>query len=224
MERPDLNTMTTVDYILVRHCGGIGKWQLQNSIFVLLVWFASCYPLFITIFTTYAPDHRCYVDFCDTSNHTVATDWIPFAIPKRESTDKFLSTGKNCNVIFVTYFATLNFSGNYYDSCSMYARNTANADCNADSFDSKKIIPCKRYVYDQYYFDETLATKFDLICDNEYKSQLLHVIMMLGILIGSVVGGTLGDKFGRKLVMMVAAFIMCPVILGSGFIPNYGGK
>ena len=106
----------------------------------------------------------------------------------------------------------------------MYARNTANADCNADSFDSKKIIPCNRYVYDQYYFDETLATKFDLICDNEYKSQLLHVIMMLGILIGSVVGGTLGDKFGRKLVMMVAAFIMCPVILGSGFIPNYGGK
>ena len=100
MERPDLNTMTTVDYILVRHCGGIGKWQLQNSIFVLLVWFASCYPLFITIFTTYAPDHRCHVDLCDTSNHTVATDWIPFAIPKRESTDKFLSTGKNKIAVF----------------------------------------------------------------------------------------------------------------------------
>ena len=58
MVRPDLNTMTTVDYILIKHCGGMGIWQLQNSIFVMLVWFASCYPLFITIFTTYAPDHR----------------------------------------------------------------------------------------------------------------------------------------------------------------------
>ena len=46
----------------------------------------------------------------------------------------------------------------------------------------------------------------------------------LGILIGSVVGGTLGDKFGRKLIMMLAAFITCPIMLGSGFIPNYGGE
>ena len=54
MDRPDLNTITTVDYILLKHCNGMGRWHLQNTILVMLIWFASCYPLFITIFTTYA--------------------------------------------------------------------------------------------------------------------------------------------------------------------------
>ena len=100
------------------------------------------------------------------SNDTeVDTDWLQFAIPKRESSNKFLSTE------------------NVYDSCSMYARKsplTTNKVCDKDTFDSNEILPCTRYVYDNSYFDETLATKFDLVCNDEYKAQLLHVIMMLG--------------------------------------------
>ena len=116
---------------------------------------------------------------------------------------------------------------NFYDACSMYAptsqSNISSSNCSANSFNVEKIVKCDHYIFDTYYFDETLATKFGLVCENEYKRQLLDVIMMLGILIGSVVGGTLGDKFGRKLIMMIAAVTMCPVILGSGFIPNFGG-
>ena len=116
---------------------------------------------------------------------------------------------------------------NFYDACSMYAptsrSNISSSNCSANSFNVEKIVKCDRYIFDTHYFDETLATKFGLVCENEYKRQLLDVIMMLGILIGSVVGGTLGDKFGRKLIMMIAAVTMCPVILGSGFIPNFGG-
>ena len=52
----------SLDYILLTHCGGMGKWQLKNSFFVLLIYYASLYPLFLTVFSTYAPEHRCYIE------------------------------------------------------------------------------------------------------------------------------------------------------------------
>ncbi len=52
------DVIRTIDYILEKHVGGIGKWQFWNSFKVLLIYYASLYPLFITVFTTYAPDHR----------------------------------------------------------------------------------------------------------------------------------------------------------------------
>ena len=59
------NSMATLDYILLNHCGGMGKWQFKNTMFTLLIFFASLYPLFITVFTTYAPEHRCHIEQCD---------------------------------------------------------------------------------------------------------------------------------------------------------------
>ena len=119
-----------VDYILEKHVGGIGRWQFWNSVKVLLVHYASLYPLFITVFTTYAPDHRfdhfsesriflffivfsrCHVQNCDASNATVQPypgpsdqEWISFAIPTQVSSSNFLSEKKT------------------FDQCSMYKVN-----------------------------------------------------------------------------------------------------
>ncbi len=196
-----MNTLATLDYILMTHCGGMGKWQVKNSFFVLLVFFASLYPLFITVFTTYAPEHRCYIEQCDLDNQTVLTDWLSFAIPRQESSSNFLAGLKS------------------YDSCTRYERIADG--CTENSFNTSKIIQCEHYVYNFYYFDQTLATIHDLVCQDEFKTQLLNSILMLGLLIGSIVGGRLGDKFGRKNTMLIASFILIPVTLGSGFVPSY---
>ena len=67
------------------------KWQLKNSFFVLLIFYASLYPLFVTVFTTYAPEHRCHIEQCDIDNQTVNTEWLSYAIPNQESSNTFLS-------------------------------------------------------------------------------------------------------------------------------------
>ena len=205
IEVVNINSYATMDYILLKHCGGMGRWQVQNSFFVLLIYYASLYPLFITVFTTYAPDHRCYVKNCDLTNDTVLTDWLSFAIPKDESSSVFLAEMRS------------------YDSCSKFK--SIGNECSKEAFDNETIEePCEAYIFDTFYFEETLATKFGLVCDEEFKVQLLNSVLMIGLLIGSIVGGRLGDKFGRKTSMFFAGLFIVPVTIASGFSPSYGGK
>ena len=98
------NIVPSLDYILLTHCGGMGKWQLKNSFFVLLIFYASLYPLFVTVFTTYAPEHRCHIEQCDIDNQTVNTEWLSYAIPNQESSNTFLSESQT------------------YDSCRRFQR------------------------------------------------------------------------------------------------------
>jgi MFS family permease len=98
------------------------------------------------------------------------------------------------------------------------------ADCSKEAFDKDTIVECETFVYDNSYFDETLATKFNLVCNDEYKANLLGSVLMVGLLAGSIVGGRLGDLFGRKLTMSIAAGLIIPVTLGAGYVPSYGGK
>ena len=194
-----------MDYILLQHCGGIGKWQWIMAVFAVILFYSASYPLFITIFTTYAPNHRCFVDYCDTTNDTIIEpNWVSFAIPKEsQSSSNFLGQRSE------------------YDSCLMYDRKSGNEECLDTSFNST-VSSCNHYIYDDYYFDETLATKYDLVCDFEYKTQLLNSLLMLGLLIGSFIGGRLGDKFGRKNTMFLANVIIVPCVLISAFVPNFG--
>ena len=197
-----------MDYILLHHCGGIGKWQWKKALFAVILFYSASYPLFITVFTTYAPNHRCFVEYCDaTTNDTIEASWISLAIPKQDSSS-----------------SSSNFLGQKraYDSCHMYHRIEGNEECLDTSFRRDNVSDCIQYIYDDYYFDETLATKYDLVCDFEYKTQLLNSLLMLGLLIGSFIGGRLGDKFGRKNTMFWANLIMVPCILVSAFVPNFG--
>ncbi len=157
--------------------------------------------------------HRCHVQNCDLDNSTVQAiaginqpDWISYAIPVQKSSSNFLAERGT------------------YDSCSMYKIKLEENGCTPDAFDNNDTIACDRFVYDNTYFDENLTTKFDLVCEMEYKAQLLGSVLVLGILIGSIFGGRLGDRFGRKLTMCVAAALIIPLTAASGFAPNYGGE
>ena len=83
---------------------------------------------------------------------------------------------------------------------------------------------CEEYVYDDTYFDETLATKFDLVCKNKYKKDLLGTILIIGLLFGSLSGGVIGDKFGRKKACFAAISLVVPVTIGAGHVQSYTGE
>ncbi|XP_059097988.1 organic cation transporter protein-like isoform X2 [Tigriopus californicus] len=50
---------------------------------------------------------------------------------------------------------------------------------------------------------------------------MLGSLYMLGLLIGAVIGGCFSDKFGRKKVFMISAFLTGPLYFGQAFVPNY---
>ena len=84
-------------------------------------------------------------------------------------------------------------------------------------------ISCNKYIYDNTYFDETVVTKFDLICDNEYKKSFLGTVLIMGLLFGSLLGGFIGDKFGRKTANFLALAAIVPFTIGAGHVQSYEG-
>ena len=136
------------------------------------------------------------------------TTWLNFAIPPETSSSNFLGEHKK------------------FDGCTMYAihDNAGDQSCNSGLFDHDKISPCNEYIYENTYFDETLATNFNLVCDKESLVGLLGTIQIIANVFGSILGGKLGDRFGRKKTCFVAILVLAPVVTSAGFVTSYYGK
>ena len=81
------------------------------------------------------------------SDNIYEADWLKYAVPSEKHSSNFLD------------------SKNKYDGCSMYK--PASESCSQESFNQSDTIPCKDYIYDNTFFDETLSTKLNLVCENE---------------------------------------------------------
>lgn len=62
-----------LDHILDQYVGGCGKYQFVKTLLLALCYYMSLGILFITVFTAYAPDHRCKISGCDLANQTKAS-------------------------------------------------------------------------------------------------------------------------------------------------------
>ena len=96
--------------------------------------------------------------------------------------------------------------------------------CLPQFFDQNLTVPCKEFIFDNLYFDETLATKLDLVCENGSYRSLLGTFLILGLLFGSLLGGRLGDQFGRKKACFLALSLIVPITIIAGLANSYTGK
>ena len=211
----------SLDKILKQYVGGAGRYQFLNTFAMAWVYYAGLYALFLTLFTAYAPTHRCHISQCEAFNESDKVtsdifnqDWLEHAIPSEQSTSNYLA------------------ADNEFDQCLMFNVSedafiptlSANEDqCVAETF-ANETIACQNYVYDNTYFDETLTTKLDLVCGNEYLKDSLGTILIIGLLFGSLSGGILGDKFGRKKACFGAIALIVPVTIAAGHVQSYIGN
>ena len=73
-----------LDYIFEEIVGGNGWWQWRTTVVLFPLAWIGGYPLFLSIFAAYTPDHRCFIPGCDNST-TVGefnTSFLDMAIPQ----------------------------------------------------------------------------------------------------------------------------------------------
>ena len=118
---------------------------------------------------------------------------------------------------------------NKYDGCEMY-KNLNNTiaieenSCAPQYFNPLETEYCKEYIYDNTFFDETLSTKFNLVCGNEYYRNLLGTIMIVGLFFGSLIGGKLGDQFGRIKMTFILSALEGLFGIALGYVQSYTGN
>ena len=161
-------------------------------------------PTFLIFFTGFVPSHRCHIEACESDPPKFnSSSWTVFAIPSPEQED-----------------GTLAKKGNL-DECKMYPIIDDNTGCVASNFNTTSPIACDSFVYDQTFFDETITSRLNLVCNSKYLQKLLVTLMMLGLLFGSFFGGLMSDHFGRKRTLYVAQLIIVLACFAAAFVKDY---
>lgn len=66
----------------------------------------------------------------------------------------------------------------------------------------------------------SIATQFDIKCDEEWKLELVSAMLFIGWAFGSVLYGWMGDRFGRKVLIYPSNLGILVGCLVSGFMKN----
>ena len=200
------NTEGDIDYIFNEIVGGGSRSDWGQWIILLaLIPVGLCgeFPLFMHLFACYESPHRCYVHNCDTdaTSNLIKTDWLSFATPENHTYNEMLITNAK------------------FDPCNRYS--SIGNDCTPSSFNTSGVEKCERFVYDQSVVLESFTTRFNLVCDGEWKLTLLNAMIMAGLMTGSTIGGRLGDRYGRKLVMVYAVIVIVPTVVLAANAPDF---
>lgn len=91
------------------------------------------------------------------------------------------------------------------DSCQMFAKPQYHLLLNSTNITGLPTIPCHSgWTYDNSTFKSTLATEWDLVCDQKSVNRVTATIFFMGVMTGAALFGYLSDRFGRKRTLLVS--------------------
>ncbi|XP_038198905.1 solute carrier family 22 member 7 isoform X2 [Arvicola amphibius] len=83
-------------------------------------------------------------------------------------------------------------------------------------------VPCSQgWEYDRSEFSSTIATEWDLVCEQRGLNKITSTCFFVGVLLGAVVYGHLSDRFGRRQLLLVAYVSSLVLGLASAASVNY---
>merc|ERR1719342_167204 len=177
----DLN----IDKLFEKRLGEFGRYQ--KIVYVLI-----CLPAMMTagitlgsVFTEFAPNHRCHIPGCDNDfspRYEDAQTLFNFTLPHNNP------------------------------HCTRYKRNNNDyllqSSCSKNDFSMSEVHDCaKRHVFSDEVMRSTLVTEFHLVCDQEWEVPLIQSSYFAGVLIGAISFGWLSDLWGRKKTFLLSTLI-----------------
>ncbi|CAJ1052325.1 solute carrier family 22 member 7-like [Xyrichtys novacula] len=107
-------------------------------------------------------------------------------------------------------------------SCQMFTEPQYHLLLNSSNITELQTVPCQDgWVYDNSTFKSTLASDWDLVCDNRRANKAAATIFFMGVMVGAAVFGYLSDRFGRKSMLLVSYIVAAVFGIASAFSFNY---
>ncbi|XP_070683838.1 solute carrier family 22 member 7-like isoform X2 [Pempheris klunzingeri] len=108
------------------------------------------------------------------------------------------------------------------NSCQMFAEPQYHLLLNSSNITNLHTVPCQNgWVYDNSTFKSTLATEWDLVCDNKRMNKATATIFFMGVMLGAAVFGYLSDRIGRKRTLLVSYVTTSVFGFASAFSYNF---
>ncbi|XP_062429437.1 solute carrier family 22 member 7 isoform X1 [Rhea pennata] len=174
---------------LLLETGGFSRFQI-------LILFLLCFPrinlpmhFLLHNFLAGTPSHHCAIPHQKAFENLTTEELLLISIPREPD-----GTFRSCEMFSQPQFYLLLNS-------SLQPEN--------DSI----IEDCKHgWVYDHSQFTSTIATQWDLVCEQRGLNQATATFFFIGVTVGAVIFGYLSDRYGRKTMLLVS--LVCSVIFG----------
>nr|XP_037283245.1 beta-alanine transporter-like isoform X2 [Rhipicephalus microplus] len=79
------------------------------------------------------------------------------------------------------------------------------------------------WVYDTTYYDDTLVTQMDIVCDNAWMVSMAQCAFYIGSVVGNLLFGYIGDRWGRKKSFLLTIAVSLVGGIGAAFPVTYEG-
>ncbi|KAM7318616.1 hypothetical protein ACRRTK_021728 [Alexandromys fortis] len=188
---------------LLDQVGGFGPFQLRNLVLMALPRVLLPMHFLLPVFMAAVPVHHCALPGAP-ANLTHQDMWLEAHLP-RETDGSF-------------------------SSCLRFAHPKAlpnttlatEAHSSGEPEGEPTTVPCSQgWEYDRSEFSSTIATEWDLVCEQRGLNKITSTCFFVGVLLGAVVYGHLADRFGRRQLLLVAYVSSLVLALASAASVNY---
>ncbi|XP_062580309.1 solute carrier family 22 member 7-like [Saccostrea cucullata] len=181
---------------VLKKIGEFGPYQKRTLALLSVTWIIISPIMIYSVFGIATPDHRCGIPGYDNDTYNVQNS------QHQELIQKYIPIGPD----------------GFYDKCHTFRFNQS----TPFFFNvSRTLEECSSWVFDKSLFDETIATKMNLVCKEKYKVSLSKTVFFGGVLIGSFLFGMLSDMFGRRFTLLIGLLIVFASIMAIAWADNF---
>ncbi|XP_029417479.1 solute carrier family 22 member 7 isoform X2 [Nannospalax galili] len=171
---------------LLDKVGGFGPFQLRTMVIMALPRILLPLHFLLPIFLAAVPAHHCALPGAP-ANLSHQKVWLEAHLPQEPD--------------------------GTFSSCFRFAHPRAlpnttlgrEANSSQDLENEPSVVPCSQgWEYDHSEFSSTIATEWDLVCEQRGLNKLTSTFFFIGVLVGAVIYGYLSDRFGRRWLLLVA--------------------
>ncbi|XP_057349825.1 solute carrier family 22 member 7 isoform X2 [Manis pentadactyla] len=170
---------------LLDQVGGFGPFQLRNVALLALPRVLLPMNFLLPIFLAAVPDHHCALPGIP-ANLSRQDSWLVAHLPREP--DGTLSSCLRFTHPQALPNTTLGEEGQ-----------------SSGELEEPSTVPCSQgWEYDHKEFSSTIATEWDLVCEQKGLNRAISTFFFAGVLVGAVAFGYLSDRFGRRRLLLVA--------------------
>ncbi|CAJ1052324.1 solute carrier family 22 member 7-like [Xyrichtys novacula] len=178
---------------------GFGKFQIRTVLLTVIPRISLPLHFLLNNFIAAIPPHHCDISSLDDGGifrNLSQAERLVVSIPVQEDGTK--------------------------SSCQMFTEPQYHLLLNSSNITELQTVPCQDgWVYDNSTFKSTLASDWDLVCDNRRANKVAATIFFMGVMVGAAVFGYLSDRFGRKSMLLVSYIVSAVFGIASAFSFNY---
>ncbi|XP_055468964.1 solute carrier family 22 member 7 [Psammomys obesus] len=188
---------------LLEKVGGFGPFQLQNMALMALPRVLLPMHFFLPIFMAAVPAHHCALPGAP-ANLSHPDLWLETHLPRE--TDG-------------TFSSCLRFA--HPQALPNTTLGTEAPSPGEPEGDPSTVACSQGWEYDRSEFSSTIATEWDLVCQQRGLNKITSTCFFIGVLVGAVLYGYLSDRFGRRQLLLVAYVSSLVLGLASAASANY---